>query len=492
MDKAKNKPNVVLITIDALRKDHLGCYGYTKNTSPFIDSLAKKSFIFDRAYSTGPDTPHSFPGLFTSNYCLVNNAFSIKGSKCTLAEAFKENGYHTIGFNASNPWVSSYQGYKRGFDSFFEFEDLHLGFNDSKNFRKVLLNKKTEAIKNKIRKLYSKSRLLEKIIYSRRYIYEVSSVLTDFKAPDYIIRKNKLRKEFLREIEKIICEHNNQPFFLWLHFMDVHEPYCPPQENQKNIGFKYSDYTINQLARQVRFTLFKIGERQLRKIVNLYDAEINFVDHQLQKIVSVLKHKFDKDMLVILTSDHGESFHDHKQLCHPPVLYNELINVPLIIHLPGQSNQVCTKELVSHLDLLPTLVEYIGLNICSITRKQMRGYSVSGILAGNIPKFNRKFAFSEVAYGKHNQILKLNPNDLTGKNKRYSVITKKWKLIWDRGKNKLELYNLENDFQERSNMIGENPELAKLLHRRIIKEKQRSELSYLTGKLSQIRHLIPV
>jgi hypothetical protein len=65
-------------------------------------------------------------------------------------------------------------------------------------------------------------------------------------------------------------------------------------------------------------------------------------------------------------------------------------------------------------------------------------------------------------------------------------------LIWDRGKNKLELYNLENDFQERSNMIGENPELAKLLHRRIIKEKQRSELSYLTGKLSQIRHLIPV
>ncbi len=479
--------NVVLITIDCLRKDHLGCYGYGKKTSPFIDSLARKSFVFDRAYSIGPNTPHSFPGLFTSNYCLVNKKFSIEGSEYTLATIFKENGYHAIAFNASNPWVSSYQGYNRGFDDFFEFEDLCHAAN---NFKEVLSDKKTESVEKKIKDLYSKIPLVEKIIYSRRYIYEIFHTLMDSKIPKYILVKNKLRKEFFEKIEKIIYAHNLQPFFLWIHSMDVHDPYCPPRKNQENLGFNYSSYTMNHLARRKRSTLLRMSKRKLKKLINLYDGEINFVDQQLKRIFHILKSKFGEDILIILTSDHGESFYDHNTLEHCSILYDELINIPLIIHLPKQSRQIYVKELVSQMDLLPTIADCIGLGIKPMISKKIRGRSFSNLLVGNTSESNGKLVFSEAAYDQNDNISGLNPSNLAGKNKRYAAIGRKWKLIWDRGKNVYELYDLQNDLQEKHNLAEQHPNVVKLLHRRIIEEKQKSESEYLVSKLSQIRSLI--
>ncbi|HEC93049.1 MAG TPA: hypothetical protein ENI51_08685 [Candidatus Atribacteria bacterium] len=116
--------NVVLITVDCLRADHMSCYGYHRNTTPYMNSLAEKSLFFKNAFANGPNTRHSVPSFLTSTYPLLflqeAQGGKIHPGRKTIAEILKNNGYTTAAIH-SNPYISAFYGYNRGFDFFNDF-----------------------------------------------------------------------------------------------------------------------------------------------------------------------------------------------------------------------------------------------------------------------------------------------------------------------------------------------------------------------------------
>ena len=131
----EKRPNIILITVDSLRVDHLGCYGYDKPTSPNLDEFAKQGDLFTHAFSSGPNTPHAFPGIMAARSSLMSKRLGLFDTPVTLAEVLQNAGYTTVGINAANPYCSSYFKYNRGFEEFHDYLDLTLDnqFQNSRN-----------------------------------------------------------------------------------------------------------------------------------------------------------------------------------------------------------------------------------------------------------------------------------------------------------------------------------------------------------------------
>jgi len=195
--------NLILLTIDCLRADHLSCLGYSKKTTPNLDNLASASALFTQAISVGSSTPSSFIAMFTSSYPLMyGGKLWITDSRTTLAQVLKEHGYHTAAFH-SNPWISSYHGYHKGFDTFDD--SFQKGWRESLMRKPKGLIKRIGGINSKLYELLSK-------------VYVATMVDKPYAKAEVL---NKEAISWLKD--------NANNFFLWLHYMDVHEPYFPPK-----------------------------------------------------------------------------------------------------------------------------------------------------------------------------------------------------------------------------------------------------------------------
>ena len=303
--------NVVLLTIDTLRRDVLGCYGGTSFT-PFIDSIQNHCIRFIQAHSSGPYTQAAFPGLLTSTYYLEYGRQKMLSSKRTLvSEVLKNAGIVTAGFH-SNPYISAYFGWNRGWDVFYDsMED------------------------------------------------DVDDMVPYIQARD-----------INGKVDRWLASHAGsgkgyKPFFLWLHYMDVHEPYVPDR--------KYIDLVdpTLKLSREEMFRLFtevllkrdasnKATVELLRK---LYCAHVRAMDDDVRNLFGILERQnVLKDTWLILTTDHGDEFGDHGGLSHDGKMYSELVHVPLIIFEPTRNQEEVCEALVSTIDVSPTLVHLFGLN----------------------------------------------------------------------------------------------------------------------------------
>ena len=120
------QPNVILITVDSLRPDHLGCYGYTRPTSPNIDHFASDSFLFTHAFSNGPNTPHAFPAIMACRNSLMTKRLGLFDAPLTFAELLQSTNYTTIAFNASTPYISRFFPYERGLDECHDYRDFSI------------------------------------------------------------------------------------------------------------------------------------------------------------------------------------------------------------------------------------------------------------------------------------------------------------------------------------------------------------------------------
>ncbi len=301
---AAGKPlNVILIVVDTLRADHLGCYGYERDTSPFIDSLAGEGVLFERAFSQSSYTGESISGLFSGVPPLVNpdgQGWWARPSRegVTLPKAFKEAGYVT-GHFANSP-VMGMEGFSEHFDVF-----------------KCLMDQ------------YSVSRIAPKLTNTALEFSEV---------------------------------HKDDPFFLYLHYIDPHGPYEPPHENYLRFAdevFPDPLHFHQQILPNVSELMedgFGPGEPRYEDAKLRYDAEISFVDDSLRVLVEGLKAQGVLDhTMIVLTSDHGEEMLEHQYYEHAWTLYNEVLRVPLIFWAPDmlQPGRVTTS--VGHADILPTL-----------------------------------------------------------------------------------------------------------------------------------------
>jgi arylsulfatase A-like enzyme len=407
--------NLILITVDSLRPDHLGCYGYPRNTSPNIDNLASRGMVFRQAISNGGATPQAFPAMLASILPPLDQD-GYKGSlktNVTIAEVLKKNGYQTAAFHC-NAWLSRFYHYDKGFDT---FDDGFAGKREP-----LSLNR---ALKRKLRNILLHLPILNEL--------------------RVVFRSKKAHPTTADEITaKAISWLKNRPdrFFLWLHYMDTHLPYMPPSD--------YLKYFHSQSMSKKE--MFRLSDKVLRNpdsmlksekdaLICLYDASIRYVDDAIGRLLDELKGEALDNTAVVLVADHGEAFGEHGEFFHNKV-YEALIRVPLIIKVPGIEKRIVIEEQYSLMDLAPTIVELSGIQKV----ESFCGESLLPVIEG---KREKPPVIISVAFDPYKAA------------RAISCRTESWKYIrteiYSGGQRsiKRELYNLQNDPGEARNLPDE-------------------------------------
>ncbi len=344
-----NAPNVILLTIDCLRFDHLGCYGYSRDTSPNIDNLASRGVLFLEAISNGGKTAFAFPSILASALPpLKQDEYrEILQRSTTLAELLKEAGYHTAAFH-SNPCLARPFSYGKGFDI---FEDS-LGKMDAVRKQRFKLEMKLITMLKPLKAL----RFGRSVIRFLAKLWRLPDIFSSFMAGPPIIRAEELTNQALQSLAA-----QRGKFFLWLHYMDVHRPYMPFS--------KYlSQFRTQPVSRRKMVTLFhkilenpdQISPSEVTTLVDLYDADIKYVDDVVGRLLDSLGGDLP-NTIVIITADHGEEFGEHGEFGHE-TLYDGLVHVPLIMAGPGIKGGTLVKQQVSLVDLAPTIANLIGID----------------------------------------------------------------------------------------------------------------------------------
>lgn len=449
----QKKPNIVLITIDSLRADFVGYQNEREKNTPFLDSLAKKSTVFTNAISPANPTFFCFCSIMTGslpftfgNYLGIPDNPKIK----TIAEVLSKDGYETAAFLADSPGLYSMYGYQRGFDYYNDgYEDTDKVYLSSLEF----LWKVQEKIPENL------LRILEII---RTFIKAV------FLHPNISIPGSKLNEKVMQYFRK----KKTKPFFLWLHYMDNHLPYF----SGLNKYFYRDKNPIQRIYNRIIF--FKELAISLRKmkIKNLkiaeifkeaYRASVQYTDEYVGKMITCLQDKYPETVFII-TSDHGEAFMEHGLLGHESFsVYNEVIHVPLIIHVPSLKAQH-VYQTASLISLSKTIAAIVGIKV-----PQFKG---NNLLADK--DFSPINNLTRILYKCRNPIARLgildNRTEIVGYPELWSYTTPQEKYILERGGGIEEYYSLLNDSGEKRNLIKNKAKL----NIRIIKELEKAIKKY--------------
>ena len=302
--------NVVLLTIDVLRKDVIGLYGNEQGLTPFLDSLKEASLVFTRHQSAGPYTQASFPGILASSYFLeYGNPKQLSPQRTLVSEVVKQGGFPTAAFH-SNAYLSSYVGWNRGWDHFYDSMQDHV----------------TETVP-----------------------YIQGDVI------------NKKVDGWLRSRSK---QSMDKPFFLWVHYMDLHEPYVPDKKYIEKVDpqLNPSDEEMFALFKDVLLPRDTSDPEKVRILKKLYQAHVVEVDEYARHFFGVLKqNNVLDDCTIIITADHGDEFGEHGSLSHDGKMYSELVNVPLIVYDSGMTEGRTVDTVSSGVDIAPTIAALFGL-----------------------------------------------------------------------------------------------------------------------------------
>lgn len=414
--------NIILITIDCLRADHIGCLGYSKNTTPNIDKLARRGALFTCAISNGPTTHLSFPAIFTSTYPLMHEIkdreISLNENYITLAEVLRRAGYSTWGFLSSNPFLSSHFRYNTGFE-YFDENKKSTRQAEWKEFQKIMYE-----IQRHLCRLSGKYCSIRALLYcttraskNATYYYPIAEIIN----------------------EKVLSKLRNSltnRFFLAIHYMDAHTPYL--EAVQHLLEPRNSIYLFRESLKihyKTTHNPSSITDEDRHMAILLYDAAIQYVDRH----ISALLRELEKEGIgldntyVIITSDHGEGFGEHGFFSHKEFLYDELLHVPLIICGPNIKPKII-DNLIGLIDIAPTILDLAGLKI----PKSFLGRSFAPLLLEDEEREIRGYVISEGVI-------------------RLSCRTRNWKYIVSLSNNKVreELFNLKSDPAETKNVIKE-------------------------------------
>jgi arylsulfatase A-like enzyme len=333
-----SRPNVLVVAVDTLRADVLGCYGGDAACSPNLDALASEGLLFEQAHAHAPWTLPSFASLFTSLLPPEHGAgrqpdgsfTALSPAAMTLAEHFRSGGYATAAVTNVDFLGESF-GLGQGFDH---------------------LDARFEA----------SNRLLRP-----------ADQTTDAALAWLRARPRK-------------------PFFLFVHYFDPHAVYDPPIEFRRRFAHpqdRESSWTFGSRSEVVGIRNGLPPEPEvIERARMLYRAEVAFTDREIGRLLSSLDElELAPSTIVVFTSDHGEEFLDHGDFEHGHTLYEELVHVPLVLRYPGRLAPASVEGLVGHVDVAPTLCALAGL-------PPLEGQSGSNLLAqlGTEPRAETHFA----------------------------------------------------------------------------------------------------
>lgn len=343
MKDADRNKNVLLLIMDTARKKNLTPYGYERNTTPFLKEFSEESVVFNSATSQAPWTLPSHASIFTGEYPSQHGATQESpylDKEGTLASHMSNEGYKTAIYSA-NAWISPHTGLARGYD-------------EANNFFGPLPNRMEGILSRTWKRINDSNRLQTvagKVVSFGAWIYEnFSSSDTSSFTPDAI----ESSKKFMR---------NNEPFFLTVNLLDPHLPYRPPTENIKNVSSLDERPEICQNSKEYNSGAVDIDDEDWRKIRAMYDGELNFLDQQLESLHKWMdKRDILEETMVIICSDHGELLGEHELYGHEFGMYEELINVPLMISHPSEEGRE-VDEPVELLDLYHTILDFSGSDV---------------------------------------------------------------------------------------------------------------------------------
>jgi arylsulfatase A-like enzyme len=419
--------NVLLVTIDSLRADHVGCYGYERETTPTIDALAADGLSFD-AFANSNWTRASFPSIITSTYPLEYGGFEyLSDDRTTVGQAFDAADYDTAAFH-SNLWLSRDYNYDRGFDHFY----------DSKSNPGLLSRLRTAA----------KLRLDHDSV-----LYNVLQWLYDTTEEKAGIDVGQTYNDAETMTDEVIdwLDGAQEPFFAWVHYMDVHHPYVPHEDalDSLDIDLNLNRREAIQLRRKMLESTREITESERQQLLDLYDGEIRYTDEQIGRLVDAVEQRFDREETAyVVTSDHGEEFLEHGRFSHNHGMYDEVLKVPIVVNgadrVRGVEARGHQSELVELLDVAPTCCALAGVS----TPKSYRGRSLLEVAASR----EDATVFSQ---------------SLLETESKISARTQEWKFIWNRETEERELYDIETDPEESENLVSERTGLVEEFESRV-------------------------
>lgn len=404
------KNNIILITVDALREDHL----------KYFTKLLKRpnKIIFNNAFSNAPHTSYSVPSFLTSKYPPINNP------QVNIAKLLKDEGYSNAAFVPNVQLLSPLcrrAGLSVGFDVFQTY------LYDHRESRIRWLSEKiSNFIWNKIRRnVKSAENIFNSSINALKKVYFPFNVWEPYPRAEIVCRDaiNWMKN----------CD---EPFFLWIHLMDVHWPYVPPDNY-----LKVDEKDMNSLNIKAHYLRNIWSEYDIKIARKLYKGEVEYVDHVIDNFINSLPKNVDS---IILTADHGEEFFEHNKYGHElHSLYDEVLKVPFII-LNNTLNidhvkDIIREDLISLLDLSPTILSLSGTGKIS---KNFLGEDLTTKNSG----LKRKYII--MVGNQHNK-------------KIYAIRTEKYKLI--NKDDSWEFYNLETDPNEKNNIYADDKMEIKLL-----------------------------
>jgi arylsulfatase len=337
-DRPPEAVNVILISVDTLRADHLGCYGYHRETSPFLDSFTREGVLFGQAITPRPKTNTALAslltGLYPSRHGVRTNSMPL-GTIPTITSVLQEQGLVTAAFVSNWTLKPEFSGFDRHFDT---------------------------------------------------YDY-------DFTTPE-LNRPHRFERSAAETNERVfpwLEERDSTPFFLWIHYLDPHGPYRPPVEYRRT--FSHRERMMGPAEVVPHYQRLPEAYREgsltdMADYIDQYDNEIFYTDRQIEALIGKIGELgLLEKSLIIFTSDHGESLGQHDyHFEHGRELYDDSSRVPLVIRFPLAEGLAGERSdsLVSLLDIFPTILDYFdadvghapGLDGVSLLPHLKRGESV--------------------------------------------------------------------------------------------------------------------
>lgn len=381
-------PSVLVIVVDALRADHVGAHGYARDTTPALDALAARGVLFERAVSPSNQTRSSMPsiwtGLLPSRHGVFRRDDVVREELTTLAEILRGRGWATAAW-CPNPSLDRSLGHSQGFE------------------------------------LYEDRDLQPRVTEPAWEGFETARPITD---------------RFLAWLDE---GRRGRPYLAWLHYRDVHGPYLPPPSHSELFEGEPRPLTPEEIAARPEYLTLPGEPEDLSRYVALYDGEARYTDDHVARILAELERRGELESTwVIVTADHGEGFLEHGTWDHGVSLFEEELQVPLVVAGPGLEPRR-VGEVVSTLDLFPTLLELLGLPV-----PENDGESLVPLLEGR-PGYLRDAALSEAPSGTDDVARALRAGD--------------WKLIADWRSRSVGLFDLASDPAETVNRF-EDPAAA--------------------------------
>jgi arylsulfatase A-like enzyme len=424
-----DRPNILLIILDAARARNLSCYGYHRSTTPNLDRFAEQCVVYEQAISPAgwslPAHASIFTGLYPSKHGAHDQHKYLDPEYPTMAELLRSQGYRTVAF-CHNQYVGSLTGLDRGFEYF------NRDFNGTPRVARKYLNRVDQGL-------------------AKALGYQDSGARQ-------INRQIKWAFNWLQT--------GKNPFFIFVNFLEPHSPYRSPR--QFSTQYLPDDISLQQ-ARQVNHNPWEylvhsesMNKRDFEVLEALHDSAITYLDARIMEILNWLKQSNQLDRtMIIVTADHGESFGEHQLMGHGHGLYDTLLHVPLIIHYPtGLIKPGRVSHQVQTLDLLPTILEMLGdtsssvsrsLQGCSLLSNQRHAFTIAEQSRPDLNPFYRRFPGVDVSH--YDRALQM-------------IRTERFKFIWS-SDGRYELYDWRADPAEEQNLVADCPEVTADLSRQL-------------------------